>query len=169
MARLPAEVAAARIENARSFFRANPDATVEAFQVKIKTETGMRMSPNLAYKIREEVTGNAVRHTNTEVVELRQQVAALTIEVSDLKTQLAARAAPVPTVTGATQHERVLAALRAGATTLSQIATMTGDSAASVSARIRDLRKAGHDIVREHVVGGDRYSLTVAVSAPVAA
>lgn len=56
------------------------------------------------------------------------------------------------------QHERVLLALRNGAWwTLAQLSTHTGDPEASVSARLRDLRKprfGSHEIDRRYVRRG---------------
>ena len=56
------------------------------------------------------------------------------------------------------QHARVLSFMRSGSWhTLAEIASHTGDPEASVSARLRDLRKdrfGAHNIVREYVERG---------------
>lgn len=64
------------------------------------------------------------------------------------------------------QHARVLAYMRHGRwATLSQIATNTGDPEASVSARLRDLRKpqhGGYKIERRYVCRGlHEYRLVI--------
>jgi hypothetical protein len=64
----------------------------------------------------------------------------------------------------AAQHHRVLAYLRSGEwRTLAEISAYTGDPEASVSARLRDLRKprfGGHTIERQYVQRGlFRYRL----------
>jgi hypothetical protein len=66
----------------------------------------------------------------------------------------------------AAQHHRVLARLRDGEWwTLGRLAAATGDPEASISARLRDLRKAkfgSHVIEREYVERGLwRYRLVV--------
>ena len=64
------------------------------------------------------------------------------------------------------QTQRVFDVMRDGEwRTLDRISFVTGDPEASVSARLRDLRKerfGGHTVDREHVEGGLwRYRLTV--------